>query len=50
MVWGNIRVILGLYWDNGRENGNYNLEFRVSGLGCRIQDLGFRVWDLGYGV
>ena len=21
--WGNIRVILGLYWDNGKENGNY---------------------------
>ena len=21
--WGNIRVILGLYWDNGKENGKY---------------------------
>ena len=21
--WGNIRVIVGLYWDNGKENGNY---------------------------
>ena len=30
ICWGNIRVIvglysiiLGLYWDNGKENGNY---------------------------
>ena len=22
--WGNVRVILGLYWDNGKENGNYD--------------------------
>ena len=20
--WGNTRLILGLYWDNGKENGN----------------------------
>ena len=23
-----IRVIFGLYWDNGKENGNYYLGFR----------------------
>ena len=23
------RVILGLSWDNGKENGNYYFEFRV---------------------
>ena len=22
-IMGYIRVILGLYWDNGKENGNY---------------------------
>ena len=21
--WGSLRVILGLYWDNGKENGNF---------------------------
>ena len=25
-------VILGLYWDNGKENGNYYLGFRVWGI------------------
>ena len=30
-VLGNTRVILGLYWDNGKFNGNYYL-----GLGCRV--------------
>ena len=25
---GNIRVILGFDWDNGKENGNYYLGFR----------------------
>ena len=24
-----IGVILGIYWDNGKENGNYHLGFRV---------------------
>ena len=24
--WGNIRLILGLYRDNGKENGSYYLE------------------------
>ena len=28
-IWGNIRVILGLYRDNGKENGDYYLGFRV---------------------
>ena len=27
------KKILGLYRDNGKENGNYHLEFRVYGLG-----------------
>ena len=28
-LWG----ILRIYWDNGKENGNYYLGFRVGGLG-----------------
>ena len=24
IYWGHIRVILRLYWDNGKENGNYS--------------------------
>ena len=28
-LFSNIGVILGLYWDNEKENGNYNLGFRV---------------------
>ena len=27
--YGDIGLILGLYWDNGKENGNYYLLFRV---------------------
>ena len=27
---------IGLYWDNGRENGNCYLGFRVKGLGLRV--------------
>ena len=26
LYWDYIRVILGLYWDNGKENGNYNYD------------------------
>ena len=26
---GNTRVMLGFYWDNGKENGDYYLGFRV---------------------
>ena len=38
-----MRVVLGLYGDNGKENGNYyNGLFRVWGLG-------FGVWGLGFG-
>ena len=37
---GCIGLCIGLYGDNGKENGNYYLGFRV-------QDLGFRVCD-GY--
>ena len=29
LYWGYIRVILGLYGDNGKENGSYYLGFRV---------------------
>ena len=32
---GTIGVLEGLYWDNGKENGNYCLGFRLSGLGFR---------------
>ena len=29
-VWGIVPLrILGLYWDSGKENGNYDLGFRV---------------------
>ena len=31
-----IRYILGLYWDNGKENGNYYLGFRICGLGFGV--------------
>ena len=27
--------LLGLYWDDGKENGKYYLGFRVWGLGLR---------------
>ena len=31
-------VVLGLYGDNGKENGNYSLGFRVSGLCMRLME------------
>ena len=34
--WGSIRVVLGLYWDNGRYNGNYYLGFMFSEFRVRI--------------
>ena len=37
---GFIGDMLGKYWDNGKDNGNYYLRFRVAG---------FRVWGLGFG-
>ena len=33
---GYIGVILGLYRDNRKENGNYYLGFRVQGLGIEF--------------
>ena len=30
LYWGNMRVVLGLYGDNGKENGNCYLRFRLS--------------------
>ena len=27
-IWGYIGDILGIYWDNGNDNGNYYLGFR----------------------
>ena len=40
-------VLLGLYWDNGKEDGNYYILYRVPlYLACRV--LGLRV--LGFGV
>ena len=38
-----IGVILGIYWDNGKENGNYYLGFM--GLGSRVS--GLEVWEFG---
>ena len=34
--WSNIRVILGLYEENGKENGNY-YNGVIQGLGLRVQ-------------
>ena len=33
-IMGYIRVILGLYWDNGKDNGNHNvhLAFHCHGM------------------
>ena len=43
-----VQVILELYWDNGKENGNCYL-----GSGLRIKDLGFigsgfGIWGSGF--
>ena len=35
--------ILGLYRDNGKENGNYCLGFRVYGSGSGVRGLGLKV-------
>ena len=35
--------IQGLYWDNGKANGNYYLGFSVLYLGIRVCGLGIRV-------
>ena len=37
--------VIGLYRDDGKQNGNYHLGFRVEGLVARVQDLGFRISD-----
>ena len=36
-----------MYRDNGKENGDYYLRFRVQGLGIRVYVLLFWVWDFG---
>ena len=39
---------MGLYWDNGKENGNYYIGLYRGFMGG-VQDLGFRVWGrLGF--
>ena len=38
VYWGYIRVMLGLYRDNGKENGNNY---------SRLDYIGFRVWGSG---
>ena len=43
-----IRVILGLYRDNGKENGNYYLGFRIQGSLFRVKVSGFRVQGSWY--
>ena len=35
---------LGIYWDNGRQNGNH-----MKPLYYRVKGLGLRVWGLGCG-
>ena len=37
LYWGYIGVILGLYWDNGKENGNYYVSGTVRFLYCFLQ-------------
>ena len=40
--WGNIRLILGLHWDNGKQNGDYR-DYR-----CCIGIIGYILglyWD-----
>ena len=32
---GIIGYVLGLYWNNGKENGNYYIVYWVLGLGCK---------------
>ena len=46
--WGYVEVIVGLYWGNGKENGNYYLGLR----GLRgLRGLGFRGVEFGvYGL
>ena len=45
LVRGSIGIILAIYWDNGKENGNY---YRVWGLGLRVLGVGLGVHDLGF--
>ena len=33
VIWSYIGVLLGLYWDGGKENGSYYLGLRVQALG-----------------
>ena len=44
VYWGNIRVILGVYWDNGKENGHDYVGFRVI---LRIRNDGLGFWGFG---
>ena len=42
---------IGVIWDNGKENGNYYLRFRVWGLrvyAFRVSGSGYRVCDDGF--
>ena len=39
---GYIRDYIGIYWDNGEENGKYYLGFRVWGSG--LNSLGGIIW------
>ena len=52
---GIIGYILGLYRDNGKENGNYfffirPILFEVGGGGVGVHGLGFRVLGSGFRV
>ena len=53
-IMGYIRVILGLYWDNGKENGNYYTGlYRAWATRPRdfgLRDLGFRLLGFGFRV
>ena len=44
-------IILGLYWGNGKENGNYHFRgLGLRGLGLRVQGFGFMVQALEFRV
>ena len=54
MFWGCIRVILGLYWDNGKQTGNYYLGSRDAGRNpkgapaCIVLDWGLHTYAYIY--
>ena len=44
VIWGNIRVVLGLYRDNGKDNGNYIVNSTESFNRATVR---FFFWNVG---